>query len=197
MAVDNGTFEKNREVEYEQNRILEEYRFTFLHYLDVAEKVLNLRNKIGHVKNMRRIMKYGKNDPRSGSRAFQKQEAIRTGRVLHCQYGMEYTNDGFNSSVGMFYADLGVTKKQEEFLWHLVQETVSAVWSPEHGESKWFYEKPGRNHALMVNDKNLSPIRIQYYKASLGRLEHKPSLPAQLEQEFSVYYAGLTHLAPL
>lgn len=181
-------------VNKEKSVFEEEYRFIFLHYLDVAEKTLKLRDEISHVKHMRRILKYGRNDVRSGSRLSQKNEAIRSGKNLYCNYGMQFTTDGFEHSVRCFYADLNSTRVQERFLWQQLKEATMKAFGH---EAIWPYESNGRNHALMINDNHISLIRIQYYKASLGLFNKRPDPPILLEQEFNSYYAGLVHLAPL
>ena len=191
--MDNSTF-KTVETENEGvwNDILEEYRFSFLRYLEVVKELLSFEKDLDCIKTLKRFLVNGWMLDNPDDEAI----VLEAGKALYYRYDAEYSPLGFERATKQFEADLSITQAQEKSFWHNLTLIVDKI---DPGREYAGYDISGRiwyqgnaetQRGLMVND-TLSFDRVRYYEKELRCFSQRPLLPYTQEVTFRYYCNGL------
>lgn len=191
-----GTFEeRSREVDFV---LKEEYRFTFLCYLKIAKVMVELGTEAENVARLQLFLGGGRCCKDNCDESWS--EVIKAGDSLFFRYGMDYSLESFNSAAKQLFAELSVTRRQEQRLFkdllRLTQEINPVKAEGGQAPTSWFFGDAKKHRRLLTMD-SLALDRIKYYEAALTKYGERPLLPCGLEMSFRVFHGGLAHLAPL
>ena len=164
----------------------EEYRFWFLLYLDVAEKLIELRTSLEYVKRMQKLFESGRTFDDSENQTAEWVEGF-----LYEHYGMEWSRSGFYEAVGRLQADLHVTESLEDVLWRKTYESCQKIWQ----EAAWFNTAVQTRISLSENRDALR--RIQCYRKALREVSEALKSPMELETKFRSVHGELLRLVPI
>ena len=171
---------------------VEDYRFKFIYYLEVAKRLLKLRRESKLILDLKQLVVndlYFK-DPAD------EEKAIEACKILYYRYDTDYSLAGITRSIIQFEADLSTAKKQEEMLWQDLVQAVSRLKPKDDyvgydiSDNIWYYNDAEQQHNLIINDA-ASIDRIEYYKKGLRDFSQLPPLPFMQEINFRYYSNGL------
>lgn len=179
-------------------RMIEEYRRWFLEYLDVVEKLVELRAAIKNAVKMRKIRKEGKTIRRIERIIAEKRATIETSEFLYYNYGMKYSPKGLYEAVDLLHADYNVTKELEGMLWQKVKNAIQKAWrNDEMPDQSDHHCGELLNIRGRLTEGPDAVHRIKCYKHGLEQKEAKSISPGLLEMDFDMVYNGLSLLSTI
>ena len=171
--------------------ILEEYRFVFLRYLEIAKDLIALENEFEYIVALKRFIANGWifKDPA------EEPKAIEAGKVLLYRYGAEYSPIAFENAIAQFEAELSVSRAQEKILWQTLVQTVDKIDPVQDYPGyeilgRIWYDDADNQHNLIIRD-SASLDRINIYKSVLSEYSLIPLLPYSQEVTFRSYCGSL------
>ena len=197
--MDNCTFEA---LETERkSKAFEEYRFTFIRYLEVAEKLLGLKKEVESIANMQCIRETGRALEPPETIDLQKKQALEAERVLSRLYDLDRSESGFDRAKKQFDADVLILSKHEKLLWNELTFIVSAngFVNSRYAYGKrnlaWVERSAEKHHALLIDD-DCADERVRYYLKRLREFDKQPMPPVELEIAFRLSYGHLIDAIP-
>ena len=175
----------------------EEYRFTFIRYLETAEQLLDLKGKARSIAGMQRIRTTGRLLGPPEAVKLQEKQALEAEKTLSRLYDIDYSSEGFERAKSQFDADLLTLKKQEQALWGDLVSVVDRIdVEGEYGPCQvWLEDDAEAQRTLMVADET-STERVYCYRKCLRQFEKKPELPSTLEIVFTLTHGSLINSVP-
>ena len=191
--MDNCTF-KTAKTEGDEvwSDILEEYRFVFLRYLEIARELFCLEKESKYVAVLKQFLANGW----SFDRPIDEVQTVTASGILRYKYDAEYSQVGFEKAIKQFEADLSLAKAQEEYIWQNLTEVVDRIdlardYAGYDISGKiWYSDSSEEQRHLIVGD-IVSPDRIRCYEKELSNFSQKPLLPYTQEVTFKYYQNGL------
>ena len=173
----NSTFE-TKETELEEYQ--EEYRLTFLRYIEVSEKLLELRDEREGVVQIQDawLDKSGGEYP------------TETEEFLFKRYGLENSLEGLKRAILQFQVELVDATMWEGIFWnHLACSSSKARCV------NWYRDNADGQRILMLEDA-LSKKRLHFYRQQLSNFTREPDSPEALETVFILEHGRLAANIP-
>lgn len=173
----------------------ERYRFWFLRYLDVADRLLRLHDNVNYIQSYLSMTKEG--------RRFESEEAILRQQNVSIEVGMillrfggglsHFSLSGIKRCLRQIEAEIEILSAESDFCWENLYQSVVQVYSTDDG----VWADSDEAHRLLFTAENKAASeRIRYYNTILTRWDSLPPKPAALEDVFRLHYDGLVHLIP-
>lgn len=173
----------------------EEYRFLFLRYLEVAERLLKLYEELNDVQSYLGIMDEVESFETEKKIYSKTNLSIKIGTIL-LRFGRglhEFSLSDIEDCLVQIETEIKVLLVENDYTWESLYQSTIRLWSD---ESAIWWENDETHRLLFSSDNSVANERIRYYITLLERWDDLPLKPICLEEAFWLHHDGLVHLIP-